>query len=92
MIYSEVRKKVYEKGTGLTHKQVKDCLDALWTVVVEGMVADSEVVTPIGKFKKYHIAEKKGRNPSTGEAITIPARNKIRFKLSLNVKKATKLS
>ena len=32
-----------------------------------------------GKFKVVAVAEKKGRNPYTGAAKTIPARKKIKF-------------
>lgn len=35
-----------------------------------------------GAFKVKSIGEKGSRNPSTGEAITLPARNKVTFKLT----------
>jgi DNA-binding protein HU-beta len=37
-------------------------------------------LTGFGSFSKVHRKERKGRNPSTGAEITIPAQNSVKFK------------
>ena len=41
---------------------------------------DEILLTGFGRFTKKHIKEGKGRNPQTGQEITIAAYNQIRFK------------
>jgi len=49
-------------------------LDSLATVVHEELANDGEVTLPgLVKFTRTERAERQGRNPKTGEAITIPA-------------------
>ena len=51
--------------------------------------SDKEVkVTGLGIFKVKDRAERKGRNPKTGEAIVIPAGKKVALRLSSSFKKA----
>jgi DNA-binding protein HU-beta len=37
-------------------------------------------LTGFGTFSTVHRKERKGRNPGTGEEITIPAQNAVKFK------------
>lgn len=53
--------------------------EALTSVVNGGAVVR---LAPLGTFKKVHKPERQGRNPGTGEAITIAARDVITFKAS----------
>ena len=53
--------------------------EALTSVVGGGAVVR---LAPLGMFKKVHKPERQGRNPGTGEAITIAARDVITFKAS----------
>ena len=50
----------------------------------------TEEVNVVGYFatKVKDVEEKQGRNPSTGEAITIPAHKAIRFKVGKKLKDA----
>ncbi|MGH1460976.1 MAG: HU family DNA-binding protein [Neptuniibacter sp.] len=60
---------------------VESLLKSLETTIHDGLCNGREVVLPgIGKLSKGQRAERKGRNPQTGEEITIPAANTVKFK------------
>ena len=63
-----------------TKTQTKDFLDAFVDTVMQS-VANGETVELLGfgTFKAKDRAEKKGRNPATGETITIPAKKAPAF-------------
>ena len=55
-------------------------LDAFIRIVSEELAKGGEVVIPgFGSFKIADRAERSGRNPQTGEAITIAASTTVRF-------------
>jgi len=55
-------------------------LDALIRIVTEELAKGGEVVIPgFGSFKTGERAERSGRNPQTGEAITIAASKVVKF-------------
>ena len=55
-------------------------LDAFVRIVTEELAKGGEVVIPgFGSFKTAERAERTGRNPQTGEALTIAASTTVRF-------------
>jgi len=55
-------------------------LDALIKIVSQELAKGGEVVIRgFGSFKRADRAERSGRNPQTGEAITIAASTTVRF-------------
>jgi DNA-binding protein HU-beta len=55
-------------------------LDALIRIVSEELARGGEVAIPgFGSFKQSERAERSGRNPQTGEAITIAASKSVKF-------------
>jgi len=55
-------------------------LDALTRIVSEELAKGGEVVIPgFGSFKRAERAERSGRNPQTGEAMTIAASTSVKF-------------
>ena len=55
-------------------------LDAFIRIVSDELASGGEVVIPgFGSFKRAERAERAGRNPQTGAAITIPAANAVKF-------------
>ena len=55
-------------------------LDAFIKIVTDELVGGGEVVIPgFGSFKRAERAERSGRNPQTGEALTIAASTTVRF-------------
>jgi DNA-binding protein HU-beta len=66
--------------TGVTKAKVKEILDAHAELLVsELQSAGSVQLAGIGKLKMGQRAERQGRNPSTGEAITIKASKTVKF-------------
>lgn len=65
---------------GLTEKQAHEVISGLLNGIAETVAKGEEVSLPgFGKFKMKSMPERGGRNPSTGEAITIAASKKVTF-------------
>ncbi|ULJ61040.1 HU family DNA-binding protein [Wielerella bovis] len=74
---------------GLTQAQADDALDAFCTIVQSELAHDGEVnITGFGSFKVTQRAERKGRNPKTGEKVKIAARKVVKFKAGKTLKDA----
>ncbi|MCS5422069.1 HU family DNA-binding protein [Psychrilyobacter sp. S5] len=70
-----------EKGTFKTKVEAETNLNAFIDLVGELLASGKEVnFTGWGKFKIVEREERKGRNPQTGEEITISAKKLIKFK------------
>ena len=78
-------------NAGLSKKQAGDALDAVLTSI-ENALKSGDDVTFTG-FGKFHVAERgarEGRNPRTGETMTIAASKVPRFTAGSGLKKAIK--
>lgn len=61
--------------SGLTQKDVKTALDATLTVISDTLAKGDEVVlVGFGSFTVKTQKARTGRNPQTGEKLTIPAK------------------
>lgn len=70
-----------ENDRNVSATDVDALLKALGTEVQNELEDGGEVTLPgIGKFSTGERAERKGRNPQTGEEITIPAAKVAKFK------------
>lgn len=58
---------------------VDKALELLKTALAEG---DSVMISAFGKLSVWEKRAHKGRNPKTGETITLPARKVVTFKVS----------
>lgn len=66
--------------TGVTKAKAKEILDVHAELLVNELKETGSVqLAGIGKFKLGERAERQGRNPSTGEVITIKAAKTVRF-------------
>ena len=66
--------------TGLGKAKAKEVLDAHAELLINELKANGSVqLVGIGKLKLGERAERQGRNPSTGEAITIKASKTVKF-------------
>ena len=79
-------------GRSLCQADVEAVFQALKDVAAQELTAGGEVPLPgLGKLKTKDRAARMGRNPRTGEAVTIPARRVAVFvpseKLTLCLKK-----
>ena len=65
---------------GVSKEHTKKILDGAFAAIVAAASAGQEVaLAGFGRFKVTDRAERQGRNPATGEAITIPASKKLAF-------------
>lgn len=80
MTQSELIEKI-SVSTGQTKVATKIFLDTLGAEITEALKRGDNVVLPeIGKFEKVHHDARAGRNPSTGEALTINSHEAVKFK------------
>ncbi len=75
--------------TGLTKADAARALDATMNGIIEGL-KDSGKVTLTGfcTFSSKNKEAKEGRNPRTGEKVTIPARVAVTIKAGTKLKEA----
>lgn len=92
MTKKELVSAIAEK-TGDTKVKAAEMLDAMVEVISETLENGEEIaISSLGKFSVKTRAERNGRNPSTGEAITIPACKAPAFKAAKALKDAVKNS
>jgi DNA-binding protein HU-beta len=73
----------------VTQVQAKVMLEALGNIVLKEIKSGETVALPVlGRFSSKASAERKCRNPRTGEEMTVPAKTKIAFSPSANAKEA----
>jgi DNA-binding protein HU-beta len=72
------------------HKeQARKILDSTFAAITAAVSAGEEVtLAGFGRFKVTDRAERQGRNPATGETITIPASKKLAFTAAKNIRDA----
>lgn len=66
------------KQADIEEKQVKAVFHALATIAASERV----IIKGFGSFQIKEVAAREGRNPQTGEAIQIPAKQVLKFKAS----------
>jgi nucleoid DNA-binding protein len=68
------------KTTRLTHVDSSDAVKSTIKIIIAALKRGEKVViTGFGTFRVNHRAERRGRNPKTGEAITLPAHKSVHF-------------
>lgn len=76
-------------STGQTKVDAKKSVDAAITAIAGALAAGGEVaLAGFGKFTVADRPERAGRNPATGEAMTIAASKKVSFKAAKALKDA----
>jgi integration host factor subunit alpha len=72
---------------GLNKRESKDMVEAFFEIVHATLVAGQDVkLSGFGNFQIRHKAPRPGRNPRTGEAIPIKARQVVTFHASHKLK------
>lgn len=75
----------------ISKKDAEKALAAFTNVVADTLVdGDKVAITGFGTFEVVERAERQGRNPATGEAITIAASKSPKFKASKALKDAVR--
>jgi DNA-binding protein HU-beta len=79
MTKNDLADKVAER-TGLAASQARQALEAAIDAVADELAAGGEVaLAGFGKFSVSHRAARQGRNPATGETISIAASKAAKF-------------
>ena len=85
-----VLNKMTEKADSRTKEALK-MYNSFVDVLTEALAAGEDVhLTGLGTFLVRERAERTGRNPKTGEEITVPASRQISFKGSRTLKDSVK--
>ncbi len=73
--------------TGVPKTRVALCYDTLFELMTEALVNGEKITVPtFGTFQISERPERPGRNPATGETITIKASKSVKFKPSKTLK------
>ena len=73
----------------LSKQQASQAVDALFDVIETTMAKGDDIrLVGFGTFSVSHRAASKGRNPSTGAEVDIPARNVPKFAAGKGLKEA----
>jgi len=68
---------------GLTRKQSTETVEAFLETIKKTLESDEDVlISGFGKFSVKYKAERKGRNPATGEDIMLAPRKVVTFRCS----------
>lgn len=74
----------------VTQKETEAYLSAMKDAVIDAMANYDEVSIPgLVKFVVVDVPAREGRNPQTGESISIPAKKKVKVKVLGELKNAT---
>ena len=77
----------YAEKTGTSRKAAAEYVDAFLETVEDSLVNAAGVqFVGFGTFETKTTKERKGRNPNTGEEITISARKAVSFKVGSALK------
>ncbi|HMB31103.1 MAG TPA: HU family DNA-binding protein [Desulfohalobiaceae bacterium] len=79
-------RKIAEKSKltkAASEKALNACLEAVYEDLAQG---DNLKLTGFGSFSVVERKSRKGRNPQTGEEITIPASRTVKFSPGKNLK------
>jgi DNA-binding protein HU-beta len=75
--------------TSLNREQVTALFDELAVLARTEILAGREFILPgFGKLVRSHRQARQGRNPATGERITIPAKQSLKFRLARAIKES----
>ncbi len=68
---------------GYSRKQSVEFTEILMEIIKQSLESGEDVmISGFGKFQVKSKKERRGRNPATGEDLTLPPRRVIRFKCS----------
>lgn len=72
-----------EDKNNVSRKEAYQTLETFLEIMKETLESGDDVmISGFGKFSVAEKARRKGRNPATGEAMTLPARKVVTFKCS----------
>jgi len=85
MTKADLARIVYERHGGLSNKEASRLVDLILQFIKEGLREGERVqISGFGTFLVREKKERKGRNPQTGEEMTILRRKSVVFRPSKN--------
>ena len=70
-----------------TKKEAQEIVDTVWDTIKSSLKKQEAVaISGFGTFKVKQTKARMGRNPKTGETIQIPAKKKVAFRVSKELK------
>ena len=88
MTKADIVEKV-QAGTGLTKKESVEMVEAVFSIMKSTLESGENLkISGFGSFIVKQKADRRGRNPLTGETLTIKARSILTFKPSTLLKQA----
>ena len=83
---AQLAEKLFD-SIGLNKREAKDMVDAFFELIVQELVQGREVkISGFGNFQLRAKSSRPGRNPRTGELISIDARRVVTFHASHKLK------
>ena len=91
MVKSEIIKQLNKKHPNLNRSQIQNIVDIMFNTITESLIKHRPVeLREFGRFSiKVLKAKYNARNPKTGEAIFVPEKKKVSFKMSKHLKQET---
>jgi integration host factor subunit alpha len=88
MTKADIVERIYEK-VGFSKKEASEVVDSVFELIKQHLEQGDKVkVSGFGNFVVHGKQPRKGRNPQTGETITIRGRRVLGFKASPMLKKS----
>jgi integration host factor subunit alpha len=88
MTKADIVEKIHE-NIGFSKKESADIVEGIFRIMKETLESGDNVkITGFGNFQVKQKNSRKGRNPQTGETITIESRSVLTFKPSTLLKQA----
>lgn len=79
---ADIIERIYE-ATDRNRVDVRNVVEKLLHIMKDAIKKDHALLlSGFGKFESYEKAARRGRNPQTDEAITLPSRRVVVFRLS----------
>jgi integration host factor subunit alpha len=79
---------IVEKETGLPKNKSGHVVEQLLEIIKRTLASGDDIlISGFGKFCVCNKSERRGRNPATGESLTLSARRVVSFKCSGNLRK-----
>ena len=88
MTKADIVERIYEK-VGFSKKEASEVVDSVFELIKQHLEHGDKVkVSGFGNFVVHEKQPRRGRNPQTGETITIRGRRVLGFKASPMLKKS----
>lgn len=81
MVKSELVRILSEKFPDLEARDVELAVNCMLEQIIKALEQGERIeVRGFGSFSLHHLADRVGRNPKTGESVSLPAKASIHFK------------